>query len=240
MIRRGMRSNEDSGEAAIGAGMEHLNEQLRQAQQTLDGGQQNPEEALDRAERLRSQIDTLTRDLGGQDGPRGQGGQSDGGGLARDGENLRNGAAGGYNGGRWDGNRFYGGYDPGSYTRPRGTERKPVPTTPADIERAYQEALRDLNELRQTVHGEPGALGDIQELLRELSRLDPRRFPGNPDMLDQLHAQVLSSVDKVELRLRREMDDRQSGQVRSGNAMNVPDGYQDSVADYFRRLSKNP
>jgi hypothetical protein len=152
---------------------------------------------------------------------------------------LRNGPAG-INGDRWDGDRFYGGYDPGGYTTPGGTERKPTPMTQADIERAYEEALRDLNELRQTVRGEPGPLGDIQDLLRELNHLDPRRFPGNPAMLEELHSQVLTSVDKLELQIRRQMDDKHSGQVRTGDALRVPDGYQDSVAKYFRQLSQRP
>jgi hypothetical protein len=223
-------------EAAINTGIERLNEQLRQAQQSLGNGQQNPEEALDRMARLRNQIDTLTRNPGDRGGQAGkQGGQA---GVQGGGGNLRNGATEGNNGGRWDGNRLYGGYDPGSYTRAQGTERQPTPITRADIERAYQEALRDLNELRQTVRGEPGPLGDIQELQRELDHLDPRRFPGSPAMLDQLHSQVLTSMDKLELQIRREMDDKQAGQVRTGDARVVPDGYQDSVADYFRRLSK--
>jgi hypothetical protein len=250
MLRRGLDPNSNPNEAAITAGIERLNDQLRQAQQSLGNGQQNPEEALDRLARLRDQIDTLTRNPGGQPGQAGQTGQGNEGGNLRNGPTgatLRNGAAGGdwrnganqgIPGGRWDGDRFYGGYDPGSYTRAQGTETKERPITQADIERAYQEALRDLNELRQTVRGEPGALGDIQDLLREISRLDPRRFPGNPAMLDELHTQVLSSVDKLELQLRREMDGKQPGQVRTGDALRVPDGYQDSVAEYFRRLSK--
>jgi hypothetical protein len=53
---------------------------------------------------------------------------------------------------------------------------------------------------------------------------------------------VLNSVDKLELRLRRQADDddKDAGQIRSGDSQPVPAGYQDSVADYFRRLSKNP
>ena len=117
-------------------------------------------------------------------------------------------------------------------------ERKPEPITQAEIERAYQEALHDLNALRQTVRGETGPLGDIKDLQRELDHLDPRRFPGNPAMLQELHAQVLASMDKLELQIRRAMDDKKSGQLRTGDAQRVPDGYQDSVADYFRRLSK--
>jgi len=92
--------------------------------------------------------------------------------------------------------------------------------------------------LRQTVRGEPGPLGDIKDLQRELDHLDPRRFPGNPAMLQELNAQVLASMDKLELQLRRAVDGKKSGQVRTGDAQRVPDGYQDSVADYFRRLSK--
>ena len=59
-------------------------------------------------------------------------------------------------------------------------------------------------------------------------------------MLEELHAQVLTSVDKLELRLRREWDEKQTGQVRSGDSLRVPPGYQGSVAEYFRRLSKRP
>jgi hypothetical protein len=253
MIRRGMDPNANPSEAAINSGMERLNEQLRQAQQSLGKGQQNPEEALEHMARLRSQVDMLTRnpgDRGGQAGDRaaqlgergGQGGEPGGQQQTGDraaGGDLRNGVAGGnYNGGRWDGDRFYGGYDPGSFTKAQGTERKPVPITQADIERAYQEALRDLDSLRQTVRGEPGPLGDIKDLQRELDHLDPRRFPGNPAMLQELNAQVLASMDKLELQLRRAVDGKKSGQVRTGDAQRVPDGYQDSVADYFRRLSK--
>lgn len=235
MIRRGMNPNASSGEAAITADIERLNQQLRQAQQSVGSGQQNPEEALDRVARLRNQIDALTQGLGSQGSRSDQPGQAGQGGLSRDGGEMHYGPTGGYNG-----DRFYGGYDPGGYTRPQGTERKPGPITQADIERAYQEALRDLNELRQSVRAEPGQLGDIQDLLREISRLDPRRFPGNPAMLDELHAQVLSGVDKLELQIRREMDNHQPGQIRAPDALHVPDGYQDSVAEYFRRLSKKP
>ncbi len=38
-------------------------------------------------------------------------------------------------------------------------------------------------------------------LIQEMQRLDPRRFPGNPALVEQLHAQVLNDVDKLELQL---------------------------------------
>ena len=56
-------------------------------------------------------------------------------------------------------------------------------------------------------------------------------------MLSELHTQVLASVDKLELQLRRDLDDKNSGQIRSGDSLSVPSGYEDAVAEYFRRLS---
>jgi hypothetical protein len=52
-----------------------------------------------------------------------------------------------------------------------------------------------------------------------------------------MHRQVLSSVDKLELQLQR---DAASTQARTGKSSAVPSGYQESVADYYKRLSKNP
>ncbi len=79
----------------------------------------------------------------------------------------------------------------------------------------------------------------VQDLIRQMQRLDPSRFPGNPALVEQLHSQVLADVDKLELQLRRQLDDKQAGQVRSGDSTTVPAGYEDSVAEYYRRLSKN-
>jgi hypothetical protein len=46
-------------------------------------------------------------------------------------------------------------------------------------------------------------------------------------------------VDKLELQLRRELDDKEPGQIRSGDSLRVPSGYKDAVAEYFRRLSQS-
>ena len=99
--------------------------------------------------------------------------------------------------------------------------------------------MRDLNQLRQTVQQDPEMERQVQDLIRQMERLDPSRFPGNPALFEQLHTQVLADVDKLELQLRRQLDDKQSGQIRSGDSQTVPAGYEGSVADYYRRLSKN-
>lgn len=285
-IRRGIDPTQNGKDTSIPNGMQRLDDQLHQAQQAFNRQQQNPQEALNQIEKLRSQMEALARGMsnsagkngqpgqqpgqqgqpgqrqmdqlgrnqGGQPGQAGQPGQpgqsangsQPGGGPSSPGSpsGPNGGPVGGPRGGTWAGgygpiNRQWYGGDTGGTWAP-GRETQPVPSTPEEIQRAYQEAMRELNALRQNFQGQPAPLADLQELIREMQRLDPSRFPGNPAMLEELHDQVLTSVDKLELRLRRQEDDNDAGQIRSGDSLPVPAGYQDSVADYFRRLSKNP
>ncbi len=119
--------------------------------------------------------------------------------------------------------------------RAAGPDNSPVP---ADPERTYQQGLAELSQLHHLAQNDPAALKQIQELAREMQRLDPRRFPGNPIMVEQLHAEVLSGVDKLELQLRQDSDGQTPGQVRTTKDPQVPPGYEEAVADYYRRLSK--
>jgi hypothetical protein len=109
---------------------------------------------------------------------------------------------------------------------------------PADTERIIRQGMQELNQVRQSAKNDPAALREIQGLIKEMQQLDPSRFPGNPQMVEELHAQVLNDVDKLELQLRRNSDDRQSGQVRTSQQPFVPAAYQDAVAEYYRRLGK--
>jgi hypothetical protein len=266
-IRRGIDPNSDAGESSIAADLGKLSDQLHQAQQAAGSGgqQQGQEQALDRVDKFRDQMEALSRGLGdriggqGQpgSGQRGQAGQGQGqpgqqmsprfGQSAQAGPGPNAGAGGpggsgavnaGAAGARAAG--VFEGFDPGGYEASSGPERQPVPVTQADMDRAYQAAEQELNDLRSAVKGQPGPLSDISDLDRELQRLDPKRFPGNPAMLDELHTQVLSTVNKLELQLRRDSDN-EPGQIRSGDSQPVPAGYADAVAEYFRKLSnKNP
>ena len=132
----------------------------------------------------------------------------------------------------------YGNFDTGNNT-PRGGPPVQPDNSPVPPQRAYEDSLRDLNQLRQAVREDPEMAKQVQELIQEMERLDPSRFPGNPALVEQLHSQVLADVDKLELQLRRQLDDKDSGQVRSGDTKTVPQGYEESVAEYYRRLSKN-
>jgi hypothetical protein len=66
--------------------------------------------------------------------------------------------------------------------------------------------------------------------------LDPKRFPGNPALVDQMKREMLSSIDRMELQL---LTRGTPPEARSGQSTIIPAGYKDAVADYYRRLSQS-
>jgi hypothetical protein len=77
----------------------------------------------------------------------------------------------------------------------------------------------------------------IQSLISAMEHLDPKRFPGNPAALEELNQRLLAGIDTLELRLRRSLDDQRPGQIRTADPGTIPAGYEDAVAEYYRRLS---
>jgi hypothetical protein len=71
-----------------------------------------------------------------------------------------------------------------------------------------------------------------------MQRIDPKKFAGNPELVEQLRSQVLAGLEQLELQLRRQLDTQQAGSARTGTPQRVPAGYADAVAEYFRKLSK--
>jgi hypothetical protein len=69
-----------------------------------------------------------------------------------------------------------------------------------------------------------------------MQHLDPSRFPGNPATVEQMHQEVLSSINRLELQLQR---DGVAPEARTKKPDSIPAGYEDTVAEYYRRLSKN-
>jgi hypothetical protein len=136
-----------------------------------------------------------------------------------------------------------GGYDPGwidtgNNARPGSATAAARQSTPAgDPQQLIQQGLSELNQLRRETSNDPEVQRQIQELITAMEHLDLRRFPGNPAMVEELHQRLASGVDTLELRLRRDVDDKKPGQVRSTDPTAVPAGYKDAVADYYRRLS---
>jgi hypothetical protein len=70
-----------------------------------------------------------------------------------------------------------------------------------------------------------------------MRNFDPKRFPGNPALVEQMHQQLVAGVDALELQLRRQLDENRDGAIRDTDPAKVPAGYRDSVAEYYRKLS---
>ena len=257
-LRRGINPNSNGTETEIAQGLAKLNQQLQQAQQSvgqskpgqLGSNQSSQSAALDQVERLRSQLEAMAAAQGSKRQLR-QNGQSVNTGQMnanRDGQRgvdsaPRSGDVGGqsgdtrFGGGVTDGT-VWDNINTGNNSYGRGGQQ-PAPAGPggADPERTYAQGLRELNQLGHLVKDDPQAAKEVAELARQMRLLDPKRFPGNPAMVEQMHRDLLSSVDKLELQLQR---NGSSSEARTGKSYTVPSGYQESVAEYYKRLSKNP
>src|SRR5271170_934942 len=235
-LRRGINPNSNGTESEITQGLEKLNQRLQQAQKKVDQeepGQRGMDQggearALDQLEGLRKQLEAVASSEDGQRG--GQQGQN----RAGQSGDVRNG------GGRNSDGTVWGNFNTGNNRYDQPGQRS-APTDPrdnhAEAERAYRQSMRALSHLRLMVRNDPEATNEVAELGRQMQQLDPSRFPGNPVMVEQMHREVLSSVDRLELQLQR---DAASIQARTGKSDAIPSGYQESVAEYYKRLSKNP
>jgi hypothetical protein len=238
-----------SGDAALNRAMDDLS-RLRNQLAGL-GGRSNSQPGQDSSGRGGQP---------GQQGQPGQGGQSGQGG--RNGQSGQGSQAGqqgqaGQGGGRQSGSNgnlagpmgnpagggtnrdgtVFGNYDTGN-TRISGQAVAPQQgPNPADAQRQIDQGLNLLNQVRAAVQDSPEARQQLQSLIDQMRNLDPSRFPGNPALVEQMHQQLVSGVDALELQLRRQLDESQGGRIRNTDPAKVPAGYRDSVAEYYRKLS---
>jgi hypothetical protein len=95
--------------------------------------------------------------------------------------------------------------------------------------------MRELDQLSQLVRNDPNVTKEIRDLTRQMQALDPSRFPGSPAIDEHLHREMLNSIDRIELQLKK---GDSPTEARAGKSADIPAGYQESVAEYYRRLSK--
>ncbi len=300
-LRRGIDPNSNGTESDIAQGLDKLNQQLQQAQKSMGQEQAGSKSGsttaqgdqaalLNQVERLRSQIEAMTRSQSGNNqagmgnsrspsggaqqftqsgqlssngqpglnGPApnastqpsfGRSGQPTPGQRSTAGSRLsgdlgnqtRTGASGDvrFGGGLGADDTVWNNINTGNnrYSHPSQQSTASDPSAnPADTERRYQQEMRELGRLRQMTQGDPETQKEVAELTRQMQHLDPGRFPGNPAMVEQMHREMLSSVDRIELELERAGG---ATQARTSKPYAIPAGYQNAVADYYKRLSKN-
>jgi hypothetical protein len=242
-LDKGIGSYAVMREAPVTMGLNQLKDRLQEADGAMTKGGGKPgqdqgiQEALERAQKLSQDLKQMAqsapgRQQGQQPGqkPGGQqpGGQQPGGqqpGGQRQGSQFAPqggfGPAGPEASGSWNAMNLGGG----------------PPPDPATTQREYEETVRQLNRMQQSVRSDPATAKEIQQLLNEVGRLDPRRFNADPARLAQLEQKLFAEVEQAELILRRKLDEA-NGSIRTAAPQDVPPGYSDAVAEYFRRLSR--
>jgi len=236
--QQGQRGQGQNGQA--GRATDQLSRAGQPGQQQGQGGQQGQGQGQGQG---RGQGQGQGR--GGQAGQQqAQNGQGGGGGQQRGGQGGgdRSGQIGdrvaGPAGGRGtDRGTVYGDFDTGN-TRIQGHAVAPQQgPNPADTQREIDQGLNLLNQVRGAVQDSPEAKQQLQSLIDQMRNLDPKRFPGNPALVEQMRQQLVSNVDALELQLRRQLDEKQGGTIRNADPAKVPAGYQSAVAEYYRKLS---
>ena len=77
---------------------------------------------------------------------------------------------------------------------------------------------------------------DIAALLQQIRQLDPYAYSNDPLLAQRISAAVVTSMEQVELELRRKVElGDGGGNIRAGGTEKVPPGYSDATAKYFEQ-----
>jgi hypothetical protein len=80
----------------------------------------------------------------------------------------------------------------------------------------------------------PEYANDMLQLMHSLNPI----YVNDAELTQRINREVLPLMERLELELRRKLDEKNSDQVRSAGTERVPAGYADAIAEYFRKLSK--
>lgn len=138
---------------------------------------------------------------------------------------------GGNRGGSWNAQNWYG------YGDPRNGQQ---PVNPQEFSNNYTQTIQTLRQLEQQAQGnDPAMVKDLQDLIRDMQRLNPNTYANDPLLAERIQSTLMGGIQQVEMELRRKVEEANgTGSVRSPGGEKVPQGYQDKVADYYRKLSK--
>ena len=71
---------------------------------------------------------------------------------------------------------------------------------PVSPEAAYNDLMRDIGRLRNSVTDDKDLAREFQDLMRRAQQLDPRHMNNDPQLSEVIGAQAFSEIDEVELR----------------------------------------
>jgi hypothetical protein len=260
---RGDQVNQSGWLPPVNRAMDTMREGIRQAQQALsDGSKQGAgknerDQQLAQVESLRRQIEQFARGQqpgkqpgdgkqGGQQPGQGQGkGQQPGKGQGQGKDGQQPGQGQGQGAGNQGGNQYGGGNqfggNPGGYIggqfgrwNPQGWYEMPDGrrVEPSQIVR---DMARDMNDLRQRFKDDPEMARQISDVEKALTQANVGDTAG-PTLQDRLSRTVLPQLETLEVQMRQKLGEETGGQVRSAGTERMPDGFRESVSEYFRSL----
>lgn len=125
-------------------------------------------------------------------------------------------------------------YGPGGGLGPIQPHNGQIGDAPIPAAEAFRESLQDMNQLRQFMKDHPEFATDMLQLMHALNPA----YSNDAELSQRINKEVLPGIERLELELRRKLDESAAGQVRSAGSEQVPAGYSDAIAEYFRKLSK--
>jgi len=125
-------------------------------------------------------------------------------------------------------------YGPGGGLGPIEPHNGQIGDAPIPAGEAFRQSLQDMNQLREFMKQHPEFAGDMLQLMHALNPA----YSNDAELSQRINKEVLPGIERLELELRRKLDESAAGQVRSAGSEKVPAGYSDAIAEYFRKLSK--
>jgi hypothetical protein len=235
-----LANNEAAGQATEQDPNAELRAQIQDLRRQLQELQQQPGQAQNGqqpGQGQQAQQGQPGQQPGQQQGQQGQQGQAGGQGNAQ--ANANGGQIGDRNGGFGPGGygNFYdwrrgGVWDP----RNRGFWDNPgrIDDVRDQLNNTAQDLLTRSNELRTQ-----GLSDEELRAVRELAEALRGSITGNPALIEAEFQQLVNLADQLELKLAEDSGGKERAAVRAQAPTEVPPGFEESVAEYYRRLSRS-
>ena len=236
--QRGLDGYAATFEAQIAMDLDELKQQIDDAAAALDEAGPRPiEEALDKARDLVRGAETLGRRLEqGQQGQQGEQGQQGQGqqGQGTGGDRLDPTAQGGVPA-----------FDPraggalGGAARGDPRARALTPGEIRDFRREFEQRLGDAEALQRYLNEAGATAPEMSEVIDDLRALASARPYGDLPALARLQNELRENLQRLEFRIRREVEGDGSDRAVLDGFDEVPEGFRALVEEYFRALSRS-
>jgi hypothetical protein len=106
---------------------------------------------------------------------------------------------------------------------------------PRGLEQGYRESVQDMSQLRDFIRNHPEYSNEVLQLMHAASQA----YVNDAELSQRIGREVIPQMERLELELRRQLDEKNSDQVRSAGSEHVPAGYSDAIAEYFRKAIRS-